>query len=353
MENQVFDASPYYGKVINKIEVTNNKVIISFDDLNLIIWNTVENLNNYVVDVGEGQFNNAIGKQLTEITLSDQEFMGYLELLEVRISYPDGFCSVAFIIKHDSEIIPPVSIPFNIALMEGQPASVYEFLNMQRNYYDNEASRWALDNKDPVVGNWALHEAWSDYDNYLFKSFDTTGKIALEYGCGPGRNLVRYANRFKRVDGVDISPINIQKANEYLVATNSQSPNLYANDGASLPMISTDTYDCVFSVICMQHICNYKLRTLIVEEIYRVLKPGGYFCFQMGYGGRPNHDWAKYNENVAATTTNGGYDVSVLDPNEIKEHMESLGFVDFKYDIRECCSDVHMNWIWVEVRKPE
>ena len=80
-----------------------------------------------------------------------------------------------------------------------------KYLTMQKDYYNVEASHGSLENKNPVVGWYHEHTVFADYDNYLFKDFDTTGKVALEYGCGPGRNLIRYASRFDRVDGVDIS----------------------------------------------------------------------------------------------------------------------------------------------------
>ena len=63
------------------------------------------------------------------------------------------------------------------------------YLNMQKTAYDKWAEKWQLNKKDPVVGSYDKHNNWKDYDLFLFKDIDTSGKVALEYGAGPGRNI--------------------------------------------------------------------------------------------------------------------------------------------------------------------
>jgi hypothetical protein len=67
-----------------------------------------------------------------------------------------------------------------------------KYLDMQRSQYNAEASRWSDSNRDPVVGSYNQHNSFDDYNTYLFKDFDTTKLVALEYGCGPGRNIIRF-----------------------------------------------------------------------------------------------------------------------------------------------------------------
>lgn len=157
---------------------------------------------------------------------------------------------------------------------------------MQTRYYNQQANLWNLTNKDPVVGTYELHDKWTDYDNYLFWNIQTKDLVALEYGCGPGRNLIKFSDVFLRIDGVDISRINLQKAVLNLESNNVLIPNLYQTSGDSLNMIADRTYDLIFSVICFQHICVFKIRDKILKECFRVLKKGGKLCFQMGYGGK-------------------------------------------------------------------
>jgi hypothetical protein len=64
--------------------------------------------------------------------------------------------------------------------------NVNQYIKMQKTQYERDALLWTLDDKDQVVGSYHQHNAWTDYDQYLFKGFDTTNLVALEYGCGPG-----------------------------------------------------------------------------------------------------------------------------------------------------------------------
>lgn len=244
--------------------------------------------------------------------------------------------------------------------------SVNNYLNMQKDYYEEEANKWTLQNKNPVVGGYHKHNVWEDYDNYLFKNFDTADLIALDYGTGPGRNIIKFWNRFERIDGVDIGEKNIQNARINLDEAEIYGNNLYVCDGKSIP-VESETYDVVFSVICLQHIACYDVRYSIFKDVFRVLKSGGKFCFQMGYGGRDvgSHNYkvyakikdiktADYYENATdAKQTNGYHDVTVGDSKQLEKDLLEIGFNDFLFDIRPTgpgCS--HAAWIYAQVTKP-
>ena len=229
-----------------------------------------------------------------------------------------------------------------------------DYLSMQNEYYDEYASQWSLSFRDPVVGSYDAHNSWSDYDTFLFKDFDTTGLVALEYGCGPGRNLVKFSDRFARIDGVDISDVNIDKAKINLEYNGIHDSNLYVTSGDNLSMVEDNIYDVVFAVICFQHICSHEIRFNILEDIYRVLKPGGKLCFQMGYGGKEGIPTAGYFDDIFdAASTNGHADVSITDESDIqKDLIEKIGYINYRSDIRETGpGDNHRNWIWVQVEK--
>lgn len=235
---------------------------------------------------------------------------------------------------------------------------------MQKQYYEKDASGWSLENKNPVVGNYHNHNKWADYDTYLFKDFETQGLIALDYGTGPGRNIIKFHDRFERIDGVDIGQTNINNARVNLTDADILDSNLYVCDGKTIPT-EDGVYDVVFSVICFQHICCHSIRYEILKDAYRVLKPGGHLCFQMGYGGRVKESYVykyiprnqlrvcSYYDNImTAESTNGRHDVTITDENNLKSDLLEIGFKDFQFDIRPTGpGDTHNNWIFVQVEK--
>lgn len=232
-------------------------------------------------------------------------------------------------------------------------ANKTDYLNMQNAHYEEYAKAWTLKFRDPVVGSYDAHNAWADYDTYLFKDFDTNGLVALEYGCGPARNLIEFQDRFSRVDGIDIAQTNLDKAKINLDNAGIKDYKLYLTSGDNLDEVDSESYDVVFAVICFQHICVYEIRDSIIKDIYRVLKPGGYLCFQMGFGGKEGIPTAGYFDNVYdATTTNGHADVSITDEEDVRRHLEQIGYKNYKSDIRPTGpGDNHRNWIWIQVQK--
>lgn len=232
------------------------------------------------------------------------------------------------------------------------------FLQRQSDFWDNIAKQWSLENRDPVVGWYNEHEAFPEYDTVLFRDIPLTGKeVALEYGCGPARNLIRFRHRFSRIDGVDIAPTCIEKAKINLSAAKMEFPYLWVNDGRSLSMIPSAPedwagYDVVFMVISHQHITSRSVRLHLYKEILRVLKPGGWFCFQTGYG--PGHPRSV--DYFADSFTNEAEfvdkDVRVEDANALKTDLEGAGFKWVDAILTRTCKDEHPAWIWVRCQRP-
>ena len=232
-----------------------------------------------------------------------------------------------------------------------------KYTEMQQAQYDAEARVWSLENRDPVVGSFDAHNNWSDYDDFLF--FDVEKPLSdcllLDFGCGPGRNIVKYNKRFTRVDGVDISQINLDNAKKWIAFNGSIEGNLYKNNGVDLSVITSDTYDVVMSTICFQHICVHEIRKNYIKEFYRVLNVGGVLTMQMGFGGKPDgYLTAEYEDNAYdALYTNSGCDTVVRTPDQLEADLLASGFVDFHYYIRPTGpGDTHRNWIFFNARKP-
>ena len=96
-----------------------------------------------------------------------------------------------------------------------------KYSQMQKNQYENDARDWNINNRNPVVGGFDQHNAWEDYNTYLFKDItNLESKIGLDFGCGPGRNLVKYSKHFKELHGVDIAQKNLDNAVVWLTHNN-------------------------------------------------------------------------------------------------------------------------------------
>jgi len=184
---------------------------------------------------------------------------------------------------------------------------------------------------------------------------DFKDKTALDFGCGKGRNVTNMLSlaNFKRVDGVDISPNNISYCmSEYA----GQNSNFYLNNGENLNTIPDNEYDFVMSTIVFQHICVHELRYKLKQEIYRILKNGGLFSFQMGFGDinftghtRPNN---YYDNSYEAAGSNGSDDVRVTNEKDLISDLEKIGFKDIIFEIHDSYLDGgHPNWIYVKCKK--
>lgn len=205
------------------------------------------------------------------------------------------------------------------------------------------------------------HNSNLDYWHILLKDLqdkaEWKGKNALDFACGKGRNVVNMQSlcEWNTVDGVDLSKANIDFCTEHYASSRSK---FFQNNGVDLQDLNSDYYDFVMSTIALQHIPVYDIRRSLLLEILRVLKSGGLFCFQMGFGkglvdeiGRPR---SSYYENIYnASRTNSEYDVRVQDETEVIEDLSSIGFVSINTTIRPSFSDIgHPEWIYIQAYKP-
>lgn len=152
---------------------------------------------------------------------------------------------------------------------------------MQKSFYDNKSM-----SPEDVVGSYKWHEKFPYESQLLYKRGDirlplfenTENKVALDFGCGPGRMVARMAPLFERVDGVDISQRLLDEASKLCPES-----NFYLSSGVDLGSVKKNEYDFVFSTIAMQHIAVHSFRLKILKEIYDTLKVGGKINIQMAF----------------------------------------------------------------------
>lgn len=221
-----------------------------------------------------------------------------------------------------------------------------DYTAMQKRIYEAETPRMAVENHKQ-------HNSNPDYWDILLKPLslgDWSDKTVLEFGCGCGRNIENVLNNFavKEAHGCDISSNNINYCNEYVKSTTGKTNfKFFTTDGQSLQPGESEAYDFIFSTIVLQHIPVYNIRKKILQDFYRCAKPSAIISFQMGGPGLPHY--ASYYDNVVhATTTNGGHDVAVTDPQNIVDDLTEIGFTDISYVVRPSWEDSgHNEWIFV------
>lgn len=211
------------------------------------------------------------------------------------------------------------------------------------------------------TSNHPEHNENPDYWNILLgmvreNNFD--GRNALDFACGKGRNitnLLTLAN-WRFVDGVDISPGNIQHCK---TSFDLKKSRFWVTNGTDLGDAPKNFYDLIVSTIALQHIPVYDIRKAIFQAILQALKPGGCLSFQMGYGpdlldvyGRPR---SAYFENaLSAEGTNADHDVRVTNTKDLVDDLLAIGYANISHEIRASFSDAgHPQWIYVRCFKPQ
>lgn len=96
------------------------------------------------------------------------------------------------------------------------------------------------------------------------------GKRLLEVGCGVGIDLVRFARAGAIVTGVDLAEVSIDLAGKHF-ALEGLSADLRVMNGEDLTFAG-NSFDVVYAHGVLQYTANAQK---MVDELYRVLRPGG------------------------------------------------------------------------------
>ena len=228
------------------------------------------------------------------------------------------------------------------------------YADMQRSAYESLASGWSPSSRDAVVGSFDRHNEHAGWD-LIIDGLDGPDRVALDVGCGPGRSIVRWWDRFARIDGADIAQRNLDNVRIWVGANgrDPDHPRLFLVDGRSLDGVPDMSYDLVFSTITLQHVCVHSTRLRILEGAFRVLRPGGWLSFQMGVGPTP-HTAGYYEDMTDAMGTNGLKDVRVDDPSQVTVDLILIGFESPTCSIQPSIQgDGHPSWGFFRARRPD
>ena len=109
-------------------------------------------------------------------------------------------------------------------------------------------------------------------DEYLLKRSEIQGKVILDFGCGPGNDLVWYLERgVKKAIGIDVSKKSLEEAHQRLKlhGNNFELIHTYGTENFRIEDRSVDVITC-YGVL--HHIDDL---TQILSEFKRILKPDG------------------------------------------------------------------------------
>jgi len=123
-----------------------------------------------------------------------------------------------------------------------------------------------------------FHEVLTDLGNVCKQKNARAMKI-LEIGCGTGRMTRAFSEVFGDVYAVDISGEMIERGRQALAGI--PNVHMFQNSGADLRVLGDVQVDFAFSYIVFQHIPSREVIYNYVREVYRVLRPGALFKFQV------------------------------------------------------------------------
>lgn len=124
-------------------------------------------------------------------------------------------------------------------------------------------------------------------DLAIFALGDVRGKKVLDIGCGSGLYLLTFLKLGAEfVAGQDISQSSVNSANQTCLEQGFQNFSIKVGNCENL-LFENNSFDLVFSGDVFEHI-NYEQKEKFVNEIFRVLKPGGVFVVKT-----PNKSYLK------------------------------------------------------------
>lgn len=110
----------------------------------------------------------------------------------------------------------------------------------------------------------------------LARRVDLRGDRLLDIGCGDGAYTVRLAGGFSSVDAIDVQDGPLALFRERIDGTPAAGQITIGEMSAAKLDYPDDTFDMVTAIEVLEHVTELDQA---LEEIHRVLKPGGRFAF--------------------------------------------------------------------------
>jgi SAM-dependent methyltransferase len=163
-------------------------------------------------------------------------------------------------------------------------------LDLQRDWEDLGSLDpfWAiLSDDDRRAAGWDLQEFLATGDREIEELLRRAASFglperhdrALDFGCGVGRLTRPMSGAFGETVGVDISATMIDHARR--ISAGLKNCSFIHSVQPDLEMLDDASFDLVYSNLVLQHLPDRDAAERYVQELVRVLRPGGLLAFQI------------------------------------------------------------------------
>ena len=156
-----------------------------------------------------------------------------------------------------------------------------QYTDELRRFWRCESLQQARDERVTVPANPATYtdEAQDAYLSEILRDVpDVAGSIVLDYGCGIGRVTRALLRRRARVFAVDVSPQMLAYCRQYCDGLPGLVTVLCPGD--SVPLVGDATVDGAICLYVLQHCPTLEMARAILEDLARVICPGGWLVAQ-------------------------------------------------------------------------
>jgi SAM-dependent methyltransferase len=171
----------------------------------------------------------------------------------------------------------------------------------------------------------------------------------LELGCGAGNMTVWFAGRGYEAHGVDIAPTAIDWAKERARSGNVDV-RFVVGDVIRLVNYPESCFDFVFDGHCLHCIVGQD-RSTMLANVWRVLKPGGYFMVNTMCGPVDPAKLQHYDPDSRCTFSGDIATRYYGDADALLAEMAAAGFEIVQYDIESGAAGQPGKDLIVEARK--
>ncbi len=128
-----------------------------------------------------------------------------------------------------------------------------------------------------VVSKYSTVGLWPS-EREICLQFWSAGQEILDLGCGAGRTTLPLIQEGYRVVGIDLAKPMVDQARRFTAGAVVPCP-LGVGDATDLPFQANSFDGILFSYNGIELIPKEKGKVRALEEVYRILRPGGHFIF--------------------------------------------------------------------------